>query len=104
MAQAKFDVMQHVADGLVVRLRAEVLGETVRRNEHVVRTWHPASWWQHWKQEHAPKWWLRRWPVRQVPTETVVRFSEIATFPYSKIKTPENMRGPVVVPYYRVDS
>ena len=42
----------------------------------------PASWWQQWKQDHAPRWLVERWPIRMRRFE--VTFQEI----YPKLVMP----------------
>ena len=32
----------------------------------------PATWWDHWKQDHGPKWLVKRWPV-EYKTITVTK-------------------------------
>jgi hypothetical protein len=45
---------------LIVNLRTRIHGMA---DDVVVVEW-PATWWQHVKQRFAPRWALRRWPVR----------------------------------------
>lgn len=33
----------------------------------------PASWWQAWKQDHAPRWVVERWPVRMRRFEVTIQ-------------------------------
>lgn len=61
-------LLQHEAHRLSVRAR---IWEAVHR-EVVVR--HPSTWWDAVKLRFAPKWWLRRWPVRM--TEVTVKAAE----------------------------
>jgi hypothetical protein len=55
---------RHMVDTFVFDLRAEMLGH----NEQVicwpVQEVRPASWWEHFKQRHFPRWAERRWPVK----------------------------------------
>ena len=55
----------------------------------------PANWWQHWKEDHAPKWFLRRWPVNYM--ERKVHFRTI--WPYNEMKFPRRMGSMVVLSY-----
>jgi len=65
-------------DDVAYQLSAMVIAEALRANEESVLTvnfdrWErkeiqviyrvPASWWQHFKQQHFPQWALKRWPV-----------------------------------------
>jgi hypothetical protein len=62
----RFSEVPPTGDELVYQLTAAVATRTVEKT--------PASWWQHFKQDCFPKWALKRWPVRYVKTEVVVRF------------------------------
>jgi len=49
-------------DTIAVRVRQAVYGETLGTLE----VKHPATWFQMLKEQHAPYWLKRRWPVRYV--------------------------------------
>ena len=54
------------ADSISARFVAEMWGETVEEKKVVVpvKVLVPANWWEQLKEEHAPLWFLRRWPVK----------------------------------------
>lgn len=64
--------MRRAADDMIVRLRAWVLkyklpGHTV--NKRLTVHWEvPATWWDHFKADHADSWWLG-WLVRWRPAQ-----------------------------------
>jgi len=65
MAIARVDVdineyAAFTADEMLIRLKAEVLGEHIRLP--VIR--YPANWKEAVKERFAPFWFLRRWPVQ----------------------------------------
>lgn len=67
---------------LAVALKKDILAEklppasvTAHKRVEFSRTF-PADWWQLWKNQHAPSWFRRRWPVRWT-TETEVRDVEV---------------------------
>jgi hypothetical protein len=97
---------------MVYKLRGEVLAETLVQETIPVtfyqQVWWsiPASPWQFFKQRHPrlfPKWYLRRWPAgiewqwKDIEETKTVRLKQFAMFPASPIKTPEKLRGPVVI-------
>jgi hypothetical protein len=52
----------------------------------------PATWWQMWKQDKAPKWFVRRYPV-EYKTHTykrTVTFKRYATYPMANMKIDHN--------------
>lgn len=95
---------------MTYRLGAEVLAEKlVDKTIHErleLSIYYPASWWQHFKQDvlnrfWATRWYVRRWPVRQVrdyKSKTVTaNFKQYATFPAVDIVTPTSYHNGVIV-------
>ena len=103
--------MQYEGERLAIELRKMVLAEKLANQEirvrfvETTRFYFPSSVWQHFKRNHAPKWFLRRWPVKEECTERTlartktVEVEQFATFPMSPIRMPEDRRGPYVVRY-----
>ena len=90
----------YLRDALVCRLRAQVLGHESRGHETAVTMQHkvPATWWDHFKEEHEGRWFLRfaKPPKHRTITLTkMVRHLQRDTFPYCRIKFPKDM-GPRV--------
>ena len=61
----------HMLDGIVLQLKKAVHGTEMER-ETVSTVQVPASWWQHWKRDCAPRWFRRRFPVKTRTIETKV--------------------------------
>lgn len=53
-------VVRQRLEGLAIEIQSRICGEQV--GQITLRA--PADWWQHFKERWAPRWWLRRWPVR----------------------------------------
>jgi len=64
----------------VLRVKGELLAE-VKKEEAKVHTENPATWWDHFKLQHFPASWLRRWPVKMKHEDIVVTFSRRFIFP-----------------------
>lgn len=80
-------------DVLVKRVCVEVLtrklvNKVYEKIEHVKV---PENWWEHWKQDHAPNWLRKRWPVmyetKLIPLR--VEFERYATYPEADIVLPD---------------
>lgn len=54
---------------VVITFRQSLWGEDVG----TLRVRYPADWWQAFKQRYAPRWALRRWPVRYTTVSQDVR-------------------------------
>lgn len=89
--------MEFASASIVARLTTEILGERTGAGEHVVAFDYPATWWEHLKRDHLPSWFTRRRPVRYRTYRKVVKWTQMATFPHSPIRTPPDARGPIVV-------
>lgn len=70
---ARQDALNYTAEQMVLALATRVQTHNLPPDQITETRSHtttqPATWWQHWKQDHAPQWWLRRWPVRETATE-----------------------------------
>jgi hypothetical protein len=66
-----FDMLR---DELVVELRSHVLGERLgdqmAEGPFEFDYFTPATWWQHWKMQHAGRWYAR-WLVKRRPAKTI---------------------------------
>ena len=51
----------------------------------------PLTWWDHLKQDHFPKWWLDRWPARELEQEVVIK----DMFPFPTERFPLQL-GPII--------
>ena len=51
----------------------------------------PASWWQHWKRDHAPNWLKKQWPVKYIKRKADVRWV------YPSIPPSINGHNPVLI-------
>lgn len=49
---------------LVMSLRTRIMSEVTKKEEVTNRFRYPATWFQHLKYDHAPRWILKRFPVR----------------------------------------
>lgn len=107
------DVANDVAGRLLVSLNGYVLAEKLADEIIVVegdaRSWVyiPDGVWQTFKATHASAWWMcwliRRQPVLERPIRVEIPWSkrvavkQFAVFPASPIRTPEHLRGPIIV-------
>lgn len=57
-------LIEPLTDELIVRLNAHIYGEEM--GTHTFQT--PTTWWDHLKQDHAPGWFLKRYPVKYTKT------------------------------------
>ena len=80
-------------DMLLLLVKQEVYGETLGTLE-IKR---PATWWQMLKEQHAPYWFKRRWPVRY----TTEMYDARALYP--KLAMPDEMNNRVWVKSVKSD-
>lgn len=76
-------------DGLVLDITADLLADRLAedRYKRQVIFKYPASWLQHLKEQKAPEWFKRKYPVKyQTVTKTVnVQFKRYATYPKANL-------------------
>jgi hypothetical protein len=82
-------------DELAVQLATRVLTQHLEDKQTTVTFSPPATWWQHWKQDHAPRWFTRRWPIRYKTVERTVEYEVCAMYPEADLLLPN--LGPAVI-------
>ena len=75
------EVVGNIHERLRLRLTAFVWAENLQKTEETVSIEVPADWWQHWKQDCAPAWFVKRWPVKMRKHERTAKFVVDAVFP-----------------------
>jgi hypothetical protein len=84
----KFDLLAHVAEGMLVDLQAYVWAQKLQDEKVTLSVSYPASWWEHFKQQWFPAWALRRWPVKEAKVERMHQFRTMALLPEFKYEAP----------------
>jgi len=106
-ADIDVEVLADAATGmLMVGLTGFLLAEKLGHGEDVASARVPATWWDHWKADHAEainRPWFRYWIWRLEParyrTLTVEgAWTDYATFPRARYRLPDARLGPV---YFR---
>lgn len=85
---------ERAIEAVQLQLRAYVFSMKVGERRKEVVFWVPATWWQHWKREHAPRWLKQRWPVRLEKLSGTVREQAYDLFPHASV-IPESLGEPV---------
>lgn len=73
------------ARALIIRLATYLLAGPEEVRVDVEEKW-PADWWQAFRERWAPRWWLRRWPVRY-KTLSIHRRLKTRVCPHANVKT-----------------
>jgi len=60
----RLDVQQDIEGIMRAKIVAALWCEKVGEEEHLVEFIFPKDWWQHLKRDHAPEWFIKRWPVK----------------------------------------
>jgi hypothetical protein len=82
---------------MAIEFQVQVLAQQRVTDKQVLRCRCPASWWQHLKWAHAPRWLLRRWPVVWTDHEAEVSFTQYDTYPRANVPLPPEFGRPVTV-------
>ncbi len=62
--EARIQMLAHTADQFVVMLKGWMIGNKFPDRSEFSTFSYPDGWWEALKHEHAPKWFLKRWPVK----------------------------------------
>lgn len=92
-------------EGLVYTLTASVLASKLADDKYTAHFYYkvPATWFQHLKKAHAPKWFKNRYPVRyedKKATKTV-HFKRYETYPKANLALPKDQRTIEMLGYER---
>lgn len=82
------DLADFYGRGIAMRVVAFHYGD----EQQVVEVRYPADWWQHVKQRFAPRWALRRWPVRLAVQKVEAR----VIYPNLRVTMPNEQHVPIV--------
>ena len=89
-AQLDLRYSQEVVNQIVFYVRSWILdGHKVDR---LVPTQidFPATWWDHWKQDHGPEWLVKRWPVKSKTTFVTKEIHQHYVCPHINVKDDRN--------------
>lgn len=83
-------------EGMVYQLRVDVLASKLADDKYKAHFYYkvPATWFQHLKKTHAPKWFNRRYPVQYTDKKMTktVQFKRYETYPQANIAVPKDQR------------
>lgn len=89
-------VEDHAINGLVLRLEADVLTDTIAKDEYVADYSYEvyASPWQHFKSLYMPKWFIEWKPVKYEKKHgtVTVKLERLATYPKANIALQKDKR------------
>jgi len=86
--------IENTVRGMMIKLRHEIYGQHDYQR-YSVKFDIPLNWWECFKQDNMPKWYLKKFPVKKKQMWRTVEFDHKKIFPESTIKFPKSL-GPVV--------
>jgi hypothetical protein len=85
-SQLRLRELSYAVDELLMMVNTWILdGHKVDRLENTEIDF-PATWWDFWKQSHAPKWMLKRWPVKLKTTKVTKHIHQHYVCPHINMK------------------
>jgi len=98
---ACFDLIEMTGEKLLMTIMAEVLTDHVETLRQTAKLNVPATWWQHFKQDHEQNWFMRklikRRPIRYTTWSSDVIFERLMRYPDARIALPESQFGHPVI-------
>lgn len=86
--------VENTVRGLMIKLHHEVFGQH-NYQEYTVMQPIPANWWECFKEEHMPQWYIKRYPIKRKFARHTITFDHKELFPHARINVPDIM-GDVV--------
>ena len=88
--------------GTVMKLRSSVLAHKTVEKEFRVEFQTPRNWWELLKEDHAPMWFLKRFPTKFMSVWRTAVFEEYDTYPRARIDLPEDKFGyPIIHQFWK---
>lgn len=78
----------------LIGLESHILGQ-YDYQKYTVGVRVPATWWDHFRQDVIPKWFVKKYPIKYTRRWRTVEFNHKALFPKCDVRWPSRM-GPVV--------
>lgn len=83
-------------EGMVYSLEASVLASKIADDKYKAHFYYkvPATWFQHLKKTHAPRWFKQRYPIQYTDKKMTktVHFKRYETYPQANIAIPKDQR------------
>lgn len=83
-------------NSLIARLEYMILSDKIVDDKYrfVTSFNYPATWWQHFKRDKMPKWYVEKYPVKMQTVSKVrnVKFKRHATYPMSNLGINDDLR------------
>jgi len=90
----------YILNGMKLQLREEIWTERLQDTAHELKfeVSYPATWWQHFKQMHFPKWLLKRFKIQWKTVSQIqkIQFIRSAAFPEFRYESLEEERPFVI--------
>lgn len=95
-------MMSYFTDDVLLRFKAAILGEELPPATDTAHEQVPLTWWDHFKADHAERWWLRslvrRRPPRARTITLTTTWENMAAYPWAQLRTqpvPPSLGDPV---------
>jgi hypothetical protein len=90
-------IEDHAFQTTLCRLSAYVMTEKLADETKAAEMVTPASWWQHLKDSHGPRWFRRLFPVKRTVCYATVHFEAKGVYPDAPIAMPPGKFGQRVI-------
>ena len=94
--------VNRIDQGIMLLATALMPCEDLCSETHTVSVETPANVWEHLKQDYAPKWFKRRWPVKTVEKSDKVTFTQKAIYPQLVKHFPHATKGARIIIHKQV--
>jgi hypothetical protein len=83
-------VADDVYDYIIYKFKGFLMGEKLREEKKNWKVSYPATWWQMFREQYFPKWWVAKFPIRYIIKKRNVTFKVYELYP----------KLPIVIPKY----
>lgn len=78
-----------ISNRMLMNIRTEIWAEVLGEETHEFKISYPSSWWQMFKKQYAPDWFIKRFPIETTTMKKEVEFKKYAKYPKLAKAMPE---------------
>lgn len=85
-----------LTDGIVYTITTNILRQKIHEDKEKIAFIYsfPSNWWEHLKADHAPQWFIKKYPIKYTEhrKERTLTFTRYAEYPKANILVQENKK------------
>jgi len=95
--------IDRITNGFLYHFKWDILADKCFEKDIQVCFKSPLNWWEHFKEQHAPNWFIKKWPVRYKTHFKWVKIQNYRTFPHANIAIEKTLGQSYILQIYSIE-